>query len=142
MRGPQAIPCPVFVEENMRKQAVAPTGREVRFGDDEIIVSKTDVKGKITYANDVFLKVAGYTEAEVLGQPHNFIRHPGMPACVFKLLWETLEGGQEIFAYVLKLRPTGPVRGLPLQPPRALPRCHAQGAGALPAVARRGTAPQ
>jgi PAS domain S-box-containing protein len=95
------------MEENMRKQAVAPTGREARFGDDEIIVSKTDLKGKVTYANDVFLKVAGYTEEEVLGQPHNFIRHPGMPACVFKLLWETLEGGQEIFAYVLNQAKNG-----------------------------------
>lgn len=91
----------------MRKLAVAPTGREVRFGDDEIIVSKTDLKGIITYANDVFLKVAGYTEAEILGQPHNAIRHPEMPACVFKLLWDTLQSGQEIFAYVLNQAKNG-----------------------------------
>ena len=66
------------------------TGKEAFFGDDEIIVSKTDLKGHITYANDVFLKIAGYTEAEVLGRPHNLIRHPDMPRCVYKLLWDTI----------------------------------------------------
>ncbi|MAO57087.1 MAG: chemotaxis protein [Rhodospirillaceae bacterium] len=77
------------------------TGREAFFEDDEIIVSKTDLKGHITYANDVFLKIAGYTEAEVLGKPHSLIRHPHMPRCVFKLLWDTIAGGDEIFAYVV-----------------------------------------
>ncbi|MCB9858407.1 MAG: PAS domain-containing protein [Phycisphaerales bacterium] len=77
------------------------TGREQTFGEDEIIVSKTDLKGKITYANEVFLRVAGYTEHEVLGKPHNIIRHPDMPRCVFKLLWDTIESGKEIFAYVI-----------------------------------------
>lgn len=77
------------------------TGVERFFRDDEIIVSKTDLKGHITYANDVFLKVAGYKESEVLGQPHSIIRHPDMPRSVFKLLWDTLESGSEIFAYVV-----------------------------------------
>jgi len=76
------------------------SGVERTFGRDEIIVSKTDVKGHIIYANEVFLSVAGYTEAEVLGQPHSIIRHPDMPRCVFKLLWDTIAGGREIFAYV------------------------------------------
>ena len=62
------------------------TGVERFFDDDELIVSKTDLKGRITYANGVFLKVAGYTEEEVLGQPHSIVRHPDMPRCVFKLL--------------------------------------------------------
>ncbi|MCF3630040.1 PAS domain-containing protein [Thalassospiraceae bacterium LMO-SO8] len=77
------------------------TGKEVFFGDNEIIVSKTDLKGHLTYANDVFLDIAGYTEAEVLGKPHSLIRHPGMPRCIFKLLWETISGGGELFAYVM-----------------------------------------
>lgn len=80
-----------------------PNGRERFFGEDEIIVSKTDLKGSITYANDVFQKISLYTEAELLGQPHNIIRHPDMPACVFKLLWDTIRNGEEIFAYVLNL---------------------------------------
>lgn len=74
---------------------------EIFFGKEEIIVSKTDTRGVITYANDVFVRVSGYSEAELLGQPHNILRHPDMPACVFRLLWDTLKAGQEIFAYVL-----------------------------------------
>ncbi|MFI5337031.1 MAG: PAS domain-containing protein [Opitutales bacterium] len=84
-----------------------PTGREIVFGDDEIIVSKTDLRGIITYANEVFMRVAGYTEGELLGQPHNLVRHPDMPRCVFKLLWDTIQHGQEIFAYVLNLNKQG-----------------------------------
>lgn len=85
----------------MRKLAVAPTGVEKFFGEDEIIVSKTDARGVITYANDVFQRVSGYREEELLGQPHNLIRHPAMPQSVFRLLWNTIQAGDEIFAYVL-----------------------------------------
>jgi PAS domain S-box-containing protein len=84
-----------------------PTGHEVMFADEDIIVSKTDLRGIITYANDVFLKVAGYTEAEILGQPHNIIRHPDMPRCVFKLLWDHIQAQKEIFAYVLNMAKNG-----------------------------------
>lgn len=83
------------------------TGNERTFGEDEIIVSKTDLKGKITYANEVFLRIAGYTEEEVLGKPHNIIRHPDMPRCIFKLLWDTIEAGREIFAYVINRAKNG-----------------------------------
>lgn len=91
----------------MRASSVVPTGVERRFGTDEIIVTKTDLKGRITYANDVFLRVSAYSEAEMLGQPHSMIRHPDMPRCVFKLLWDTVETGQELFAYVLNLAGDG-----------------------------------
>ena len=91
----------------MRPAGPKPTGIERRFQEDEIIVSKTDPKGIITYANSVFCRVAGYTEAELVGQPHNIVRHPDMPRCVFKLLWDTIQSGQEIFAYVLNLAKTG-----------------------------------
>lgn len=77
------------------------------FAPHELIVSKTDARGVITYANDVFCRVAGYTEAEVLGQPHNFIRHPDMPGGVFSLLWDTLRSGNEIFAYVVNMARNG-----------------------------------
>ncbi len=77
------------------------TGSEVFFKDDEIIVSKTDLKGRITYANRVFLAIAGYSEREVLDQPHSLIRHPDMPRCIFKMLWDTVQEGREIFAYVI-----------------------------------------
>lgn len=91
----------------MARPPTSLTGVERTFGDDEIIVSKTDLRGKITYANQVFLRVAQYTEEEVLGQPHNIIRHPDMPACVFKLLWDTIQDGREIFAYVVNRTKNG-----------------------------------
>lgn len=91
----------------MRGPRPTPTGRECPFGQHEIIVSKTDLKGKITYCNEVFRRVAGYGEDELLGQPHNLIRHPDMPRCVFQLLWETIQDGREIFAYVLNMAKNG-----------------------------------
>lgn len=91
----------------MTKYRVTPTGRERTFGNDEIIVSKTDAKGKITYANRVFMRLADYEEDELLGQPHSIVRHPDMPRCVFKLLWDTIEGKQEIFAYVVNMAKNG-----------------------------------
>lgn len=77
------------------------TGVERFFDENELIVSKTDLKGRLTYCNDVFLRIAGYTEKECLGEPHSMIRHPEMPRCIFGLLWETIQDGREIFAYVV-----------------------------------------
>jgi len=76
------------------------SGIERTFEPDEVIVTKTDLSGKMTYVNPTFLKMAGYAERDCLGQPHNLIRHPEMPRAVFKLLWDTLQAGNEIFAYV------------------------------------------
>lgn len=86
---------------------IAPTGVERFFAEDEIIVTKTDVAGRITYANPVFLRMAGYREAEALGAPHSLIRHPEMPRAVFKLLWDRIMGGHEIFAYVNNMASNG-----------------------------------
>jgi PAS domain S-box-containing protein len=83
------------------------TGKEVHFDRDDLIVSKTDLQGKITYANHTFLKVAGYEEAECIGQQHNLIRNPNMPRAVFDLLWTTVKEGKEIFAYVVNSTKTG-----------------------------------
>ncbi|MEQ9823040.1 MAG: PAS domain-containing protein [Puniceicoccaceae bacterium] len=77
------------------------TGREISFGEEEILVSKTELSGVITYANTVFQRVSSYTESELIGQPHNILRHPAMPRAVFKLLWDTIQNRREIFAYVL-----------------------------------------
>lgn len=85
----------------MSRRDVSLTGVERFFDKDEVIVSKTDLRGRITYANRVFQRVAGYTETDLMGAPHSIVRHPDMPRCVFKLLWDTLAGGDEIFAYVL-----------------------------------------
>ncbi|MCW5701196.1 MAG: PAS domain-containing protein [Bradyrhizobium sp.] len=88
-------------------QTVKPTGIENVLGDEELIVSKTDTKGRITYANSVFLRMAKYSWKELVGAPHSLVRHPDMPRCVFKLLWDTLEARQEIFAYVVNLAKDG-----------------------------------
>ncbi|MBT9255562.1 PAS domain-containing protein [Phycicoccus sp. MAQZ13P-2] len=84
-----------------------PSGVERTFGRDEIIVTKTDLQGRITYANEVFCRVSAFDEADVLGKPHNIIRHPSMPAGVFKLLWDRLQAGQELFAYVVNMAGDG-----------------------------------
>jgi PAS domain S-box-containing protein len=86
---------------------VSPTRHEVFFDKSELIVSKTDLKGRITYANDVFQQVAGYDEDELIGQPHSIIRHPDMPRCAFKLVWDTIQQGSEIFAYVVNMAKNG-----------------------------------
>lgn len=91
----------------MRTTAVRPTGVERTFGDDEIIVSKTDTRGRITYVNDVFVRISAYPEHELIGQPHSIIRHPEMPRSVFKLLWETITQGSELFAYIVNLSADG-----------------------------------
>lgn len=91
----------------MRKSDVQPTGIERTFRDDEIIVSKTDTRGRLTYVNDVFLRVSAYPESELIGKPHNVIRHPDMPRCVFKLLWDTIADGRELFAYVVNMAGDG-----------------------------------
>ena len=88
-------------------QAIKPTGNEIFFHEDEIIVSKTDTAGRITYANEVFVKISGYSEEELIGQPHSILRHPAMPRCVFKLMWDIIGAGNEIFAYVNNLAKNG-----------------------------------
>jgi PAS domain S-box-containing protein len=94
-----------MTETTVRK--VKPSGKERFFERDEIIVTKTDPKGRITYANDVFVRLADYSEKELIGQPHSMIRHPDMPRCVFKLLWEHIEAKKEIFAYVMNMSAKG-----------------------------------
>lgn len=82
------------------KPHITPTATEIFFDRDHFIVSKTDLKGRITYVNRSFCTVAGYQESELLGAPHSIIRHPDMPRAIFKLLWDRLAEGHEVFAYV------------------------------------------
>lgn len=83
------------------------TGIERHFSADDVIVTKTDLKGRITYVNRVFLDIASLSLDEALGAPHSIIRHPAMPRCVFKLLWDTVEAGREIFAFVINRAKNG-----------------------------------
>lgn len=91
----------------MRAARALPANVERTFGEDEIIVSKTDTRGIITYANLVFQRVSLYDEKDLIGKPHNIIRHPDMPRCVFKLMWDTIQAGEEMFAYVKNLASDG-----------------------------------
>lgn len=74
---------------------------ERMMNENDFIVSKTDLRGKITYCNKIFINMAEYTEDELIGAPHSIIRHPDMPQAVFKLLWERIQNKEEVFAYVL-----------------------------------------
>ncbi|RUM55504.1 MAG: aerotaxis receptor Aer [Marinomonas sp.] len=70
------------------------TNRENDFPAHYTLVSSTDVKGRITFVNDDFCKVAGYEREELIGQPHNLIRHPDVPSAVFADMWENLKAGR------------------------------------------------
>ena len=89
------------------KSSIIPTDREISLDEHDFIVSKTDLTGRITYANRIFMKIAGYREEELLGKQHNIIRHPDMPRGVFRLLWSVIESGQECFAYVKNMASSG-----------------------------------
>lgn len=80
---------------------------EREFGIGELFFSTTDPKGIIQSGNRVFQRVAAFEEAEMLGRPHSLIRHPDVPRCVFKLLWDTIDPGQTIAAYVKNRARTG-----------------------------------
>jgi PAS domain S-box-containing protein len=83
------------------------TSKEVMVSEGDFIVSKTDPKGRITYANRLFMQISGYRENELLGRPHNIVRHPDMPRGVYHLLWQTIMRGHECFAYVKNLCKNG-----------------------------------
>jgi len=89
------------------KLKIAPTQREVFLEPGEVIVSKTDLTGRITYANRAFMRLADFSEPELLGTQHNIVRHPDMPRGAFKLLWDTLKGGREFFGYVKNMTSNG-----------------------------------
>jgi aerotaxis receptor len=89
------------------KPKITPTNVEVRFSPDEIIVSKTDLKGRITYANRVFMRVADYSEEDLLGVQHNIVRHPDMPRGAFRHLWDTIQRGEEWFGFVKNMTAKG-----------------------------------
>ncbi|TDJ81386.1 PAS domain-containing protein [Campylobacter volucris] len=74
--------------------------KEIILEANTLITSKTDLKGDIIYANDDFLKYAGYSMKEILYKPHSIVRHPDMPKTVFKCLWDYIQEGKEIFAFV------------------------------------------
>ncbi|MCV6587639.1 MAG: PAS domain-containing protein [Marinobacterium sp.] len=83
--------------------SITPRQSEIILKDDDLIVSKTCLKGTITYANRRFMQIAGFSEQQLLRQPHNLIRHPDMPRGVYRLMWKTLREDNEFFGFVKNL---------------------------------------
>lgn len=84
----------------MKLQSIAPTGQSQAFEVNETFFSTTDARGVITSGNQVFCRTSGYTWSEMVGQPHNLIRHPDMPRQVFRQLWEAARARRPFMGYV------------------------------------------
>jgi len=81
--------------------------REYPFPPGETLVSTTDLKGRITYCNPAFIRVSGFSREELLGQPHNMIRHPDMPEEAFRDMWDTIAQGKPWSGLVKNRRKDG-----------------------------------
>ena len=84
-----------------------PIDKEVGWNKSQVVISETDVYGRITNVNDVFCNVCGYSPEEMIGQPHSIIRHPDMPKLVFKLLWNNLKVGNNFIGVIKNLAKSG-----------------------------------
>ena len=84
-------------------QKPQPTDKEQIVKPVDLIVSKSDEEGNITYVNPIFVKISGYSQASLLERSHSILRHPDMPKVIFYYLWENIKKGQEVFAYVKNL---------------------------------------
>jgi len=83
------------------------TQREYEFPDNATLMSTTDTQSHVTYANAAFMEASGFSREEVMGQPHNIVRHPDMPAEAFADMWATLKGGEPWTALVKNRRKNG-----------------------------------
>ncbi|MCE9501917.1 MAG: PAS domain-containing protein, partial [Leptospira sp.] len=81
------------LENEVKAMAVTTTDNERMMSDNSTLVSVTDTKGKVIYANKDFLEIAGLTEDELFGKPHNVVRHPDMPRSAFQDFWNTIQSG-------------------------------------------------
>ncbi|MBP6717463.1 MAG: PAS domain-containing protein [Rhodoferax sp.] len=80
---------------------------EVPFPEGRLIVSRTDLEGILTHANDAFVELSGWEKDDLIGKPHHILRHPDMPKAAFKDLWDTVEAGKKWHGYVKNLRKDG-----------------------------------
>ena len=94
-------------ENQLQRQQRIIIDKEVSWDKTQVIMSKTNAFGIIEYANEVFVDVSGYEDYELMGQPHNIIRHPDMPKVIFKVLWENLKNGKNFHAIVKNLSKSG-----------------------------------
>ncbi|KFF10333.1 PAS domain-containing protein [Flavobacterium hydatis] len=91
----------------MEKMSPTPIDKEVKWDTSKTIVSKADLYGTLEYVNDTFSKVSGYDESELVGQPHNIIRHPDMPKVIFKVLWDNIKMGKKFHGIIKNLAKSG-----------------------------------
>jgi aerotaxis receptor len=77
---------------------------ETEVPEEELIISRTDLSGKLTYANETFCDISGYTLSELIGQNHSIVRHPDMPSTTFKEMWETIQSKKQWIGVVKNLR--------------------------------------
>jgi PAS domain S-box-containing protein len=84
-----------------------PVDEEIILENNVYIESDTDTKGIITFANDYFAKISGYSPEELVGKPHNIVRHPDMPKLLFKILWDRLKKGENFIAAIKNLAKDG-----------------------------------
>ena len=80
---------------------------ETEVPEDELIISRTDLKGNITHANDIFCEISGYSIDELQGKAHSIVRHPDMPASVFADLWDTITDKRQWRGVVKNIRKDG-----------------------------------
>ncbi len=83
------------------------TDEEMFFEPNDLIISRTDTRGTITYCNDIFAKMSGWSKEELLGSNHNLIRHPEMPQVAYQLVWDSIKAKSEFYGYVKNLRKDG-----------------------------------
>ena len=94
-----------YHDETTRQVVV--TDVETPFPPGELIVSQTDLEGRITMCNEAFVRMSGFTREELMGEPHHILRHPDMPAAAFQDLWDTIGQGRHWNGYVKNLRKDG-----------------------------------
>jgi len=83
------------------------TELETAYPEGKLIVSTTSIDGIITYVNQSFIDMSGFSEEELIGSPHSILRHPDMPVAAFKDLWDTIQRGEKWQGYVKNLRKDG-----------------------------------
>lgn len=79
------------------------TDEETFFAPNELIISRADTRGTITYCNDIFAKMSGWEKEQLLGSNHNMIRHPDMPQITYQLVWDCIKAKSEFYGYVKNL---------------------------------------
>jgi PAS domain S-box-containing protein len=89
------------------KNKIQPNQNKLEMKDDDFIVSKTNLKGQIIYANQMFVHFSGYRQSEIYNHQHSLVRHPDMPKAVFELLWQTIKSGKEFNGYVKNMHKSG-----------------------------------